>query len=373
MAFHTHAWSIFELNRESTVAHHSKTTSTGQVYTGRRKQTPPPCLDVGVAERSTHGAHRITDSDVSRISVSESHSVGELGCRSGGVTESDSAVDGGSPLRGVHVLPSPPHTVDLAVMEVEVWVTCWLLALCIFQAKTRKHTRRGEEVRTRVRPHSKVTSSVHAHEVVGESILSTLHVVPEGLHIRAVEELDDHLVVGPLAGGPGRDVTLQTARVVSESRVGVSEIRDWVGRSAECVGEDGAKVDRPILQGTRRHTSSSSALGDVDQRCLIRRDTIRGLVAASCITVAAHRGRGAVQSRALHRVISPPRPVVVWLVAFVTALFAQRLLVSIGKVAVPRKKVASVVDSKCLLDVSRNEVIVSVPATRALGFWCLGG
>ena len=60
--------------------------------------------------------------------MSESHGVRELGRGGGGVTERNRSVDGGSPFCGVHVLPRPPHAVDLAVMEVKPWVTCSLLA-----------------------------------------------------------------------------------------------------------------------------------------------------------------------------------------------------------------------------------------------------
>jgi len=74
-------------------------------YIQEGNESQKPRLDVGVAERSTHGAHRITNSDVSGVGVFEGHNVGELGRRSGGVTEGDGSVDGVSPFRGVYVLP----------------------------------------------------------------------------------------------------------------------------------------------------------------------------------------------------------------------------------------------------------------------------
>jgi len=181
-------------------------------------------------------------------------------------------------------------------MEVEVWVTCSLLAQHTHERMRGKHTRGGEEVRAGVSADGKMTSSVHTHKVVGKCVLPTLHVIPEGLHVRAVQKFDNHLIVGPLAGRPGRNVTLQAAGVVSKTTIGSirsGEI-DRVRGRAECVGEDGTKVDRPILEWTRRHATSASALGNLDQRLQIGRDTVERLVAAACITITAHRGIGAV-------------------------------------------------------------------------------
>jgi len=175
-------------------------------------------------------------------------------------------------------------------MEVEVWITCSLLVQNTREREYGIHTRGGEEIRTGVSAHGEVTSSVHTHEVVGKRGFATLHVVPKGLHVRAVQQFDNHLIVGPLAGGPRRDVTLQAAGVVSDTGIprGGGVISDWVLRRAECVGEDGTKVDRPILEWTRRHATSASALGNLDERRLVGRDTVERLVAAACITVTAH-------------------------------------------------------------------------------------
>ena len=64
-----------------------------------------PPLDVGVAERSTHRAHRIANSDVTRVRPLESHGVGELRVRGSGIGNNSCTVDGVGALSGVHVLP----------------------------------------------------------------------------------------------------------------------------------------------------------------------------------------------------------------------------------------------------------------------------
>ena len=93
-----------------------------------RSKVEGPSLDVRVAERSSHSAHRITNSDVARVGMSESHGVGELGGRGGRVTQGNRSVDGIGPVGRVQVLPRPPHAVDLGVVEVEVWVTCFVVS-----------------------------------------------------------------------------------------------------------------------------------------------------------------------------------------------------------------------------------------------------
>jgi hypothetical protein len=60
------------------------------------------------------------------------------------------------------------------------------------------------------------------------------------------------------------------------------------------------------------------------------------------------------------------------LIALVTTLVTEGLLVSIGEVTVPWEEVASVVNGERLLDVSGNKIIVSVLAARALGLRRLG-
>lgn len=135
---------------------------------------------------------------------------------------------------------------------------------------------------------------VYTHEVVGESNLTALYIVPERLHVLAVQQLGDHLVVGPLARGPGRDITLQAARVVAEAdltscgRIGVVE--DRIVRSASEIGEDWAKVDRPPFHGTRCDASTPGSMGNVDQWSDIGRDAVARLVCAAKFAIAAERG-----------------------------------------------------------------------------------
>lgn len=79
--------------------------------------------------------------------------------------------------------------------------------------------RRSQEVRAWVTANGEVARSVHTHEVVGESVLATLHVIPKRLYILAVQQLGNHIVVGPLPGCPCGDVALQAARVVAKTNL----------------------------------------------------------------------------------------------------------------------------------------------------------
>jgi hypothetical protein len=86
----------------------SKVLCTGQIYTerfeeARRYETQD--LDVGVAERSTHRAHRIANSDVTRVRPLESHGIGKLGVRGSGVRKDSGSVDCVGAFSGIHVLP----------------------------------------------------------------------------------------------------------------------------------------------------------------------------------------------------------------------------------------------------------------------------
>jgi hypothetical protein len=86
----------------------SKALCTGQIYTERFEETRRyeiQHLDVGVAERSTHRAHRIANSDVTRVRPLESHGVGKLGVWGSGVRNNSGSVDGVGAVSGVHVLP----------------------------------------------------------------------------------------------------------------------------------------------------------------------------------------------------------------------------------------------------------------------------
>lgn len=330
-------------------------------------------LDVGVAEGPTHGAHGVSNSNVLSVSMTKRHCVGELSLGCGRCCDHGSSVNGIGALGRVHVLPGPPNTVDLAVVEEEPWVTCSWLA-----DEPRMHnkiavsgilTRRSEKIRSWIAANGKVTSSMDTHEVVGKGWVSTLHVVPEGLDVRAVEQINNLLIVGPLARGPGRNVTLQAARVVSKAHIRVSLVGDGVRRNTVGVAEDGPKVDGPVLERTRRHAASAISLGNLDLRCSIGGNTVKGLVGAAKGTVTTHGSSRTVQSRALAGIVRPPRPVVVWLVALVATLIPQCLLVGPGEVTVPCQEVSRVVDEKRLLDVRGKKVIIAVLTARAFRLW----
>jgi hypothetical protein len=76
-------------------------------------------LQVCIAEGATHGAHGVADSDVTWVCIAQVHRVAELRGWCGRVTKSNGTVDGICAARGIHVLPSPPHAVNLRVVEVE--------------------------------------------------------------------------------------------------------------------------------------------------------------------------------------------------------------------------------------------------------------
>lgn len=228
----------------------------------------------------------------------------------------------------------------------------------------------SEEVGAWVATNSEVSCGVHAHEVVRKGVKSSLKIAPESLDIRAVQKLDHHFVVGPLAGCPGRDVTLQATGVVSETEIGVSEVGDGVGRCAGEIGEDRTDVDWPVLERSRGHAPSSSTMGDLDQGSIVGRDAVESLVGAAQSAVTAQGGSRTIESGGLRRVIGPARPVVVGLLTFVSTFVAKGLLVGPGEPTVPGEEVASVVDAESLLDVCCDKVVVPVLATRT---FCLGG
>jgi hypothetical protein len=154
---------------------------------------------------------------------------------------------------------------------------------------------RGEEVRAWVTANGEVACSVYTHEVILKGRIAALHVVPESLHVGAIEQLGDHIVVGPLTGCPRGDVTLQAARVRSESEVGSGKVGDRVGRCAGQVSEHRPEIDGPVLEWAGRYAASASSLGDLDQRGFVRGNAIKRLILASSNTVTAHRGSTAVQ------------------------------------------------------------------------------
>lgn len=136
---------------------------------------------------------------------------------------------------------------------------------------------------------------VHPHEVVGKGVFSTLHVVPECLHIRAVEKLRDHRIIRPLAGGPGRNITLQAAGVGTEPHQRITKVRVWVGWRAGEASEYRTEIHGPVFERSRSHTATSTAVRDADESRILLWDAIEGLVLTASDTVAAHRCGRTVQ------------------------------------------------------------------------------
>jgi len=238
------------------------------------------------------------------------------------VGEGDGAVDSVRALVRLAVLPHPPNTVDLSVMKVEPWVTVG-----------------RDEVTAWVATDREVTGSVHAHEVVLESWNATLHIGPEALDGLALEQGHDLLVVGPLARSPSRDVALQAPRVVAKTKEGqllrVGEVAVRVRWRAGQVAEHRSHVHTEVLEGTVSKATAARAVWDHDQRRVLGWDTVASLVRASEDTVAAHAGRAAVEYGRCQRVDCPLGPVVIGLVAIVSALIAKSLLVGPGEEAMP--------------------------------------
>lgn len=151
----------------------------------------------------------------------------------------------------------------------------------------------SQEVRAWVSTDSEVPSSMHTHEVIGERILATLHVVPERLHILAVEQLYDHLIITPLTGSPFGNIAFQATGVVAESNLTgggrVSEVEDGVVGGACEIGEDWPQIYRPIFHGTRGDAAATAAMWNADQRRSVSRDAISCLVCAAEDTVTPKR------------------------------------------------------------------------------------
>jgi hypothetical protein len=68
-----------------------------------------------------------------------------------------------------------------------------------------------------------------------------------------------------------------------------------------------------------------------------------------------------------------PRPTVVWLVSLVAAFVTEGLFVGPSKVTVPRQEISCHVDVEGLLDMSTDEVVVAVSASRTDFLRSLGG
>ena len=176
----------------------------------------------------------------------------------------------------LYIISARINVGDEGALTIKVWVTGG-----------------SQEVRAWVSTDGEVPSCMHTHEVIGESILATLHIVPERLHILAVEQLYDHLIITPLTRSPFGNVAFQATGVVAESnltgggRVGVVEDR-VVGGACE-IGEDWPQIHRPVFHGTRGDAAATTAMRNVDQRRSVSRDAISRLVCAAEDTVTPKR------------------------------------------------------------------------------------
>jgi len=130
-----------------------------------------------------------------------------------------------------------------------------------------------------------VACGVHAHEVVDKGWHAALHVRPEAVDALAFEQRNDLRVVGPLAGRPGRDVTLEAARVVAETEerglLGVGEVAVRVWGSAGQSAEHGTQVHAEVLEGPVFETAAAVAVGNQDARIHIGRNTVALLLCAT--------------------------------------------------------------------------------------------
>jgi hypothetical protein len=144
-------------------------------------------------------------------------------------------------------------------------------------------------------------------------------------------------------------IAAQAARVVAEAigRGVLFDIRPF--------GVDGSEVRRPAV-----HCQLASQIESKDTGLLFHRATLDATSATAGLELdvasgdVAHTGVvpswnvlaistdasiASVEKRGLREVVRPPRPVVVWEVAFVAALVAQKLFVRPGVVTVPCEEV----------------------------------
>jgi hypothetical protein len=127
---------------------------------------------------------------------------------------------------------------------------------------------RGHEVAARVATNRKVSCGMYAHEVVDESRHTALHVRPEAVDALAFEQRNYLRVVGPLAGGPRRNVTLEAARVVAETQewcllwVGEVAVRVW-GRTGQSA-EYWTQVHAEVFEGPIFETAAAFTVRDQD-------------------------------------------------------------------------------------------------------------
>lgn len=200
------------------------------------------------------------------------------------VCQGDRAVDGVRARVRLLVLPHPPDAINLSVVQVEPRVTvgCY-------------------EVAAWVAANGEVAGGVHAHEVVLESRNATLHVCPEAFDALAFEQVDDLLIVGPLAGSPGRDVTLEAARIVAETEerqlCGIREVAVGVGWCAGEAAEDWAHIHAEVLEWPVFKTATTLTMGNEYVRLIICGNSIALLFSATQLAVTAHAGVTTIKGR----------------------------------------------------------------------------
>lgn len=144
---------------------------------------------------------------------------------------------------------------------------------------------RRHEVAARVAANCEVSGGVYAHEVVDERWHAALHVGPEAVDALALEQRHDLRVVGPLAGGPRRDVTLEATRVVAETQewcllwVGEVAVRIW--RRASEATEHGTQVHAEVFEGPVFETAAAFAVWNQDAGIDVGWNAVAFLLCAS--------------------------------------------------------------------------------------------
>lgn len=234
-------------------------------------------LYVGIAEESSHSAHPIANCYTTGIRITQSHCIVQLRYRCCRVANNVCSVYRIGTFRGFHILPCPPRTVNLCVMEEKVWVA-----------------RRGKEIRPWIASYREMACGVNSHEVVCKRWVTSLHITPERLDVWAVEEFHNHLICRPLTSCPGGDIPLEAARVVSKAEVRTGGIGDRIRWCASMVSQRRTEIDRPILERARGNTASSCPVWNLNCGLIVRGDAVECLILACEGTVAAHRRGGTV-------------------------------------------------------------------------------
>lgn len=170
-------------------------------------------------------------------------------------------------------LPDPKDTINLSMMEVESRVT-----------------RRDERITARVTANSVVTTAVNTELIQHVSVV-TLQMGLELLDVlilenkaSSVEERSEAL------SDAGVEITLQAALVIGAD--GVSRaVEDGLAVDGE---DNGAKVDRHVLEGTRGHAAAARAGREHEDVAVDGLHHLDSLVLEEG-AVAAHRRGGAVE------------------------------------------------------------------------------